>query len=94
MMTRDDVEKLPIGTIVRALVPGGGGVYADDDSEECREFEAGDLLTITALDVYDSSQGLAVTVQAGNSVVNVFDAADFDGLYPFATLVATDKAGR
>jgi hypothetical protein len=66
MMTRDDVEKLSIGIILRALVPGYGHVYADDGSEEWHEFEAGDLLTIAALDVYDSSHGLAVTVVAKN----------------------------
>jgi hypothetical protein len=90
MMTRDDVEELTIGTIVRALVPGWGHVEADNGWVQWREFEAGDLLMIAALDVYDNSQGLAVTVVAGNSVVNVFDAEDFDGLYPFATIATTE----
>jgi hypothetical protein len=86
MMTRDDVEQLTIG----AIVPGWGRVEADNGREEWREFEAGDLLMIAALDVYDNSQDLAVTVVAWNSVVNVFDAEDFDGLYPFATMAVTD----
>ena len=38
------------------------------------------MLTIAAFDVYDSWQGLAVTIAAENGVVDVIDAGDFDGL--------------
>jgi hypothetical protein len=86
MMTRAQVESLPVGTKVRALAGGGGGVFTDDGDEETRRFDPGDVLTIVALDVYGNHQGLAVTVAAENGVVNVFDAGDYDGLYPFAAL--------
>jgi hypothetical protein len=85
MMTRAQVESLPIGTKVRALADGCGGVFTDDGDEEIRGFDPGAVLTIAALDVYGNGQGLAVTVAAEN-VVNVIDAGDFDGLYPFAAL--------
>jgi hypothetical protein len=90
MMTRDDVRKLAIGTIVRALVSGCGHVCDDNDREEWREFDSGDPLMIAALDVSDNGQDLAVTVVAWNSVVNVFDAGDYGGLYPFAPMMAAE----
>jgi hypothetical protein len=86
-MTRAQVESLPVGTKVRALAGGCGGVFSDDGDEEIRGFDPGVLLTIAAIDVYDNWQGLAVTVAAENGVVNVIDAGDFDGLYPSAALI-------
>jgi hypothetical protein len=79
MTTRAQVESLPIGTKVRALVGGCGGVFTDDGDEEIRGFDLGVLLTIEALDSYDNWQGLAITVVAENGVVNVIDAGDFEG---------------
>jgi hypothetical protein len=53
MMTRAEVEALPIGIRGRILVGGSGAIYDDDRREVFREFLAGEIVTILDVDYYD-----------------------------------------
>jgi hypothetical protein len=61
MMTRAEVEALPIGIRVRILVGGSGAIYDDDRREVFREFLAGEIVTILDVDYYDHAGRLART---------------------------------
>jgi hypothetical protein len=86
MMTRAEVEALPIEICLRILV-GGSVTYVDDDDREViREFSAGEIVTILDVDYYDDGRNLTVTFETDNGIVDWFDRDDFNGLYPFALI--------
>lgn len=83
-MSGADAATLKVGDRVRMLVDGMGSVDVGDDEED-RSYRRGEIAQVMAIDRYPK-QGLAITVEVANGVHNVFDAGDFDGLYPFARL--------
>jgi hypothetical protein len=80
MMPRKQAAQLKPGDKVRALVAGCGDV---DGCDDLQHFGVGEILTVFRIDEYGPPQGLAITVYADNSVVNVFDEADRGGEFPF-----------
>ncbi len=86
-LTNDEAGLLVAGDRVRILVNGGGDV----DGEGHRTYKAGEIVTIGSLAECNHDQGLAITVVAENGVVNVFDALDHDGRYPFERLEAAAR---
>jgi hypothetical protein len=86
MTPREVRDFIKAGDHVRVLVDGCGGVGTDDGGEEQREFKAGEIVRVDRLDQFRPPQGLAATIVSASGVVNVFDEADFDGIYPFELL--------
>ena len=78
-LTKGDAGRLAPRDRVRILVNGCGDV----DGEGHRTYKAGEIVTVDSLAEYGHDQGLAITVVTENGVVNVFDARDHDGRYPF-----------
>lgn len=86
LMTRTEVEALPIGIRVRILVGGSVTDLDDDYREVFREFFAGEIVTILDVDYYDDGRNLTVTFETDNGIVDWFERDDFNGLYPFALI--------
>lgn len=82
MMTLEDAKTLARGDRLRVTVPGKGHVWEDDGENE-KQFKAGEIVKVIFTEQHNAPQGFAVTIIAGNGVVNVFDEADYDGKYPF-----------
>lgn len=86
-MSREDVQRLKPGDVVRLTCSGSGGVDLGDRQEE-RAYQPGALAYVGGVAQYPG-QGLTVTVTVitgpGRYVDNVFDETDADA-YPFAAV--------
>lgn len=83
-----EAQMLKPGDRVISLAGGCGDVEAEDEEESVHDFvertyAPGDWLTVDLVERNPMPQGLTIHVSSENGVSNVFDEADYNGVFPF-----------
>ena len=78
-MDAEDAKSIKEGDKLQMLVGGQG---EGNEIGVTSYFDAGEIAEVISVD-YLARQGLSIGVQADNGVVNLFDALDYNGKYPF-----------